>query len=577
MRSFYILILFLISSIVMSQSFEVDVSSNVVTINETFTISFSVNQSGKNFSPPQFSDFQIIRGPSKSSSTSIINGDITKEITYSYVLKSKKIGVFTILPASIKVRNKTIGTRPVTIQVKKESSSNSKPNTPYDIVNRKVHLVVSSDKKRCYVGEPVVLTYKLYFNLNVGNLNPQSVTYSNFWTEDVKKINSNTNKEMFKGEQYNAAIVKQIVILPQSHGIQNIDPFSIDMVASVPTSRRDIFGMQAKSSINYTAVSNKLSIEVVPLPKENVPKDFSGSVGLFNLTVEIDKDSLNVNQSASLSVNIEGSGNLNLIKFPEVKFDNELEVYDPKNIDRLNINKTGISGYVKNNYLIVPRHKGEYILKAISFSFFNPKKKKYITLSSNDIKLKVGGASIYNNSETQRSVKKENIDLINEDIKFIKINYEKSFLGDYFFRSNLFYVLLALPFLLSLFIILLMYFIKNNQTLFKISNLRKFKARIKKTHHLLDIKQYAKFQSALLTIMFDYASVRLSIPKSDLSVRLIKEALLNRGVSGVLVKDYIDMINYLEMCRYSEKRGEKLNKDLFNKINTVLTKIESAL
>ena len=109
---------FIIQSL-FSQDFEVVVSDNKVGLNESFEISFILNESGKSFTPPPFSDFQILRGPSKSSSTSIINGQMSQETSYSYVLKPLKIGVFTILPASIKVKGKTIGTKPVTIQVQK--------------------------------------------------------------------------------------------------------------------------------------------------------------------------------------------------------------------------------------------------------------------------------------------------------------------------------------------------------------------------------------------------------------------------------------------------------------------------
>ena len=82
-----------------SQNFEVQISENKISLNDSFEISFTLDDNGKSFSPPAFSDFHILRGPSQSKRSSIINGKITQEISYTYVLKPKKIGVFTILPA----------------------------------------------------------------------------------------------------------------------------------------------------------------------------------------------------------------------------------------------------------------------------------------------------------------------------------------------------------------------------------------------------------------------------------------------------------------------------------------------
>ena len=122
-RLFLLFIWFFFIQTLFSQDFEVVVSENKVGLNQSFEISFILNDSGRDFSPPPFYDFQILRGPSKSSSTSIANGDLSQEISYTYILKPKKVGVFTILPASIKVKGKTIGTQPITIQVQKGNIS----------------------------------------------------------------------------------------------------------------------------------------------------------------------------------------------------------------------------------------------------------------------------------------------------------------------------------------------------------------------------------------------------------------------------------------------------------------------
>ena len=108
-------------------------------------------------------------------------------------------------------------------------------------------------------------------------------------------------------------------------------------------------------SINYTAVSNGININVLDLPEKGRPENFSGAIGDFKLGVNLDKDSINVNESVSFQVKISGKGNLNLLKSPKINFDDELEVFDPKNSDNIIVNERGVRGYKKDEYLIVPR------------------------------------------------------------------------------------------------------------------------------------------------------------------------------------------------------------------------------
>ena len=564
---------FIISSLLSSQDFNVEVSNNKVGLNESFEITFILNDNGKKFTPPPFSDFQILRGPSKSSSTSIINGALSQEMSYTYVLKPKKTGVFTILPATITVKNKTIGTNPTTIQVQKSNSSNQS-NTPYGIVSRKVHLTVSSDKETCYLGEPLVLTYKLYFNLNIGSLSPNSIKYGGFWAEDVD-VNTETKKATYKGSNYNTAIIKQVVLIPQVSGKQKIDPFSLDLVASLPNNnRRDFFNMLTTQSVNYTVVSNELSINVLDLPNEGKPLNFSGAIGDFDLIVDLSKDSINVNESATFSVKIVGQGNLSLISSPQVRFNSEIEVFDPQNNDKIRVSKFGMQGYKKEDYLIVPRYKGNYNLRAIEFNYFNPKTKKYIILQSKNKTINVGGAQKNDESYTFQSINKEKIDLINEDIKFIKTNYSSVFLNYSFLGSLVFFMLIFLAVVVFLLAFLYQWNYLDIKIFTSKNLLRESMHAIKKIEGLLVNKKYQDFQSKLLIILLNYVGGRFSIEKSDLSAENISLVLSNSGVPKSFILEYLDLVKYLEKCKYSLHVGDQENQNLYTKSIDLLNKID---
>lgn len=576
MFRYLLLVLIQITYISVGQNFTVTLSDRTVGLNETFEISFSLNDTGSDFSPPSFSDnFHIISGPNKSSSTRIINGSMSQESSYKYILRAKREGVFTILPASIKVKGRTIGTKPVTIQVKKGVES-KKPNTPYNIASRKIHLEVKSNKSTCYVGEPVVLTYTLYFNLNIGNLSPKSMKYDGFWTENIN-ISSETRQVTYKGEKYNSAIVKQMVLIPQSRGDFSISKMSLDLVASVPTNRRDFFGMMSSQNIDFTVESNSIVLKVKDLPAENKPDDFSGAVGDFNLSVNLDKDSIRVNESASFEIKVTGSGNLNLLSLPSLHLSSDLEVYDPKNSDKIIINDKGVKGYKEESYLIVPRYKGSYGLGVVEFSFFNPKTKKYVTLKSDKKTLHVSSSRFANDQNvTETNFGKEQINIINRDIKFIKSQYLGRDFYSIFYKSNLFFILLFIPIILFLIFILVKYNDIDMRLFFTRSILFHVTKKLEKMELIINDYDDQAFVASLSNIMFMHLSKRFDVNRSDFTIGAIENLLVNKKIHKEDVQEYLDLLSTLESYNYSAHKKIQISdrKSFINRISIIVNKIE---
>ena len=426
------------------------------------------------------------------------------------------------------------------------------------------------------MGEPIVLSYTLYFNLNVGNVSQNPIDYNGFLVNNID-VNSSTKKRQFKGERYNSALIKQVVLVPQKSGKQEIENLKLDLVASVPTGKRDFFNMTMTQQIDFTAVSNSITINVLELPKEGMPNNFSGAIGDFKLSTHLDKDSIGLNESALFSVKVTGSGNLTLINTPQVLFNEKIEIFDPKNLDDIKINNKGIKGYKKEEYLLVPRHKGTYNLSPITFNFFNPKTKKYITLKSQAKTIQVTGSQQLDDAYTLESVNKEKIDLINEDIKYIKINKGVAIIQGRFVQSRLFYVCISLALIILLFAIL---YKKNNidfNLFFKKNTLQYTLDNIASLEILLVNKNYEKFQSELLRILLFYISDSFSIQKGHLSSQNIEKILRQKSISKELVSECIAVIQYLERCKYSPHKELEVNKDLCNRVLRVINNINEML
>ena len=573
-----IIILFLfIFQFNFSQTLDVQLSNNVVGVNETFEIKFSIDGKGSNFVPPNFSEnFTLISGPMRSSSTSIINGSMTQETSYTYVLRANNIGVFTILPANIRYKGKTIGSKPITVQVKKSTSK--KPNTPFEIASRKIHLVVSSNKKTCYVGEPVVLTYKIFFNLNIGGLNQKKVEYNGFWTESVD-INTETKKANFKGENYNYATISQVVLIPQSSGLKKITPMEIELVASIPSNRRDFFGMLTSQNVDLKIASNDLQLTVLDLPKENKPTSFSGAVGEYDFELKLEKNKIEVNESCLLNLVISGNGNLNLLTAPELKLSNNIEVFESKSNDKIIFNSGGISGKKIDEYLLVPRYKGNYVVDPITFTYFDPNKKEYITLDSDVLKIDVI-PSKYDVDETvsKSDYNKEKIDILSDDIRYIKVNPSKDIFKENFVKSNIFLVLLIIPIIALLFVILIFLNIIDILKIFPSSVIQKVNQRLDIANKLLNDEKFDELFSHLLDTMFFYCEKRLLINKSELKINNILNVMTNKKIEKKLTDEFSSFVKQFESYNYSKKKRNLDNiKQTITQLNELIIKIDNQL
>ena len=62
----------------------------------------------------------------------------------------------------------------------------------------------------------------------------------------------------------------------------------IELVASIPSNRRDFFGMLTSQNVDLKIASNDLELTVLDLPKENKPT-FSGAVGEYDFELKLEK------------------------------------------------------------------------------------------------------------------------------------------------------------------------------------------------------------------------------------------------------------------------------------------------
>lgn len=551
----------LISSIASAQvKFEAKASKTKLGVNERLRIDFTMNQDGDNFNPPDFAGFTVIGGPNQSVSNSWINGVRSYKKTYTYFLSPTKIGNFTLSQATINIRNEIYKTTPINIQVTAAIDIPKDPNDPNYLASENIHLVAEVSKTNPYLNEAITVVYKLYVSpkIAVDNWNEiDTPRYNDFWSQSINTQGQQVQSGTYKGEDYRYLVLRKTVLYPQKTGKLNIEPLTLDLSLRVPSNRRDIFGSFLMTRVNRTVSAGNQTINVKALPETGKPANFTGAVGNFSLDVTASKTELDATESLQLKVNVKGNGNLKLFKLPKISLPSSLEVYEPEHKENVNTNLAGMRGNIADTYTIVPQFKGKYPIPSVSFSYFDLKTESYKTLSSPEIVVNVlngPSTAVASPENSATSNAKQAVVLNNDQFAFIKTNTNfKPLKQTYFFKSNLFWGLLLVPFFAIPLAILIRK--KNAHRAADVSGNKIRKANKLARKYLSNAKkslgEKEVFYIALEKALHNYLKAKLRIETSDLSKDKIRVLLDEKGVETEVIQDFEQILESCELARYT--------------------------
>ena len=591
-----------------------------VMVGERFQVVFEANAEGKNFQAPSFEGFTVVGGPftSSSSSFSMVNGSMSHTVrcTYTFALQAYQEGTFHVGSATLTVKGKKISSEPFDIKVIPDDGSHAAPsgggsssgqgqsqqNTSDPQVSGKdLFIRVIPSKKSAYVGEQVVLTYKLYTKVPVSSLSVERMpSYAGFWTKDITDNNGGSlrqTSEYINGIEYTAAEIQKIVVVPQRSGTLPIDPMIIECIAQIRTESNrqrsmdpfeaffnDPFFNRNIANVRKELTSQTLNLEVKSLPENGKPASFAGAVGNFNFKSEIDKTELSTNEAFTLTLTVSGTGNVELLQMPTPVFPPDFEVYDPKITMNVNNNANGLSGTKKAEYLVIPRRAGSFTVPAVEFSYFDPSKGTYQTLSSQpyEIKVEKGKGGDESSSGGIYASNQEGIKYLGSDIRHIMTgNAHLKPMHTVFFGSAAYFVVLLV--LLVLFVILLFVLKKREQLSQDTAANRNRKAdkvargRLKSAAQFLKAKDQDKFYVEMSQALWGYIADKLGIERSKLSMDTVNETMKAKNVPDELTQQFIDTLNSCEFARFAPGSAEAKMDDLYQRGIDVISKAEKVL
>ncbi|WP_299712321.1 BatD family protein [uncultured Tenacibaculum sp.] len=578
----FILVLVSLSVFAQDAELSVKVSKNKLGVNQRLRVKFAINKQGAdNFTPPNFTNFKVVGGPSQSVSQSWVNGKSSFTQSYTYIIQPLRKGEFNLPSASIEFDGKTLKSEPVKIIVTKAVKTPKNPNDPDYIAEQNIHLVAEVSKGRPYVGEGIYVEYRLYFSNNVGiydNAITESPQYIGFWNQEIKGDGSQIKTAMYNGEQYRYAVLHRALLIPTKSGNLTIDPMKMDILVAVPTGRTDFFGNPITRRVRKQYASAKKTIRAKTLPEEGKPSSFTGAVGEFKYELTANKNTLKANESSELKVEISGKGNLKLFELPKIETPKELEVYQPERKENVKITSSGLKGSVTDTYTVVPQYKGKYKIPNTEFSYFNPKDEKYYTIGTEDLFVNVTeGKELVTN--TNPKVNKLDVQTTGNNFRYIQTSTSlEEVQKENFFKSALFYILLLLP-LISIPLAIFIGKKKSERDSDIIGNKQRKADRLAKKYlseasKLLGQKE--AFYEALERALHNYLKAKLRVETSDISREKITELLENKNVDSSTITEFIDVLKRCDFARYTPISNVEMNEE-YNKAKQVITSLDKQL
>ena len=583
-----------------------------------FTIAFTLQAdgSGSNFAPPALNNFSVLSGPNTSTQTNIQmsgNGVVRSTVTsYSYILRANSTGDFTIGAASIVVDGKTYKSNTLPIKVtagqpQQGTQNTTTPSGQQGTSQQQKGQAVSTDSKDIFIktfisqrnpyqGEQVIVTYKFYTRVGVSNIQPRTgSTYPGFWMQDLNDQNQKLQQreEVVNGVRYITAEIKKVALFPVKAGELTIEPLVLDVIAQYTKARQGSTGdpffdqffngmFQTVDNVKLEIRSGKEKINAKPYPETGKPASFKGATGNYTFQPEVSATKIKTNEALTLKFTIAGSGNIELVELPEIKFPVDFEVYDPKISHNVKRNASGVSGWKTFEYLIIPRAAGNFTIPAVPFSFFDPAQGKYVTLTSPAYTINVakGDGSAHDVSYT--TIHQEDIKYIGSDVRYMKVPpYTLQKMGYSFYKSWMFWTSVIALFVIFLATTIVMTKARKqrrNEMLMRNRKATKVaRKRLKKGYVFMKNNQSDEFFEENTNALWGYLSDKFSIPRANLSRETASERLSEKGVSEEYIKEILSIIDAGEFARYAPGDKHENMESIYRNSIDIISKIEGNL
>jgi len=545
MRKLLVILLFF-TSWVYAQNFSIQVSTTKAQVNERVAIQYTFDKGNlpENLLP-NITGMLTVGGPSLMTGSSTINGVTTSNSQLTYEVIFNKPGNYTIPAATVKNKYGKFTSKSISIQVVK--GANTQPIIPPGYEGKELMIVMQANKKTVYIGEPVAIDLIVYCIF--GNVTLLDIKYPSFdggWTKDATDaFNTQLELSSYKGKPYNKWAFKRVWIIPSILGKTEFKPVKayFHAAAKHPTA--------GYLEFSFNSSSEPVIFDVLEVPAEKKPVSFVNAVGDFSWSVKLDKTQAKANEPIKAEVIVTGAGNLPTLEAPILNLPDDFEAFEPKVTINEKVEIKGINGTKKFEYLIMPRKEGDFVIPPFSFSYFNPGTKKYTELYSDSFNVSIKGIIADTTSK---------INVVNNGKFTGEAVYKKK---DPFFGHPIYYILLALPFLVAL---LFIFFRKKIFFTVKDHSVKIHKQAEEKANK--ELPEAKDSIDKLSLVFYQYLSDKFKTNRNQITRANINQWITDEKLKTTAIK----ILDQLDQFRFAPAAQSDLNS-LYNHIKTLIDEL----
>ncbi|MEO5889983.1 MAG: BatD family protein [Ferruginibacter sp.] len=418
-------------------SFTAKISPGSIGKNETAELRLMIDNARKvdEIIPPSLKDFIVISGPNQESGMESNNGVTRQYIGITYLLKPRSTGKFMIAGAMAKADGKVLKGNAVTLEVTKNSTgAQNSPATGFgrlppfaepaiqssfndfiikkgekvaEKINKNIFIKVDVSKVSCYVGEPVIVTYKLYTRLKSESGITKNPSFNGFSVIDLLPPgNTYYSIEKLNGREYNVYTLRKSQLYPLQPGPVELESAEVEnnihFIKEEYINRQrngidDMFRDFMQTAIppdgiqdeKVTLQSKPALITVKALPEKDKLPLFKGAVGNFTIEDALEKNTFTTDDAGKLRIAVSGAGNMSMVISPDISWPAGIEAYEPRAKEQLDKLAVPVSGTKVFEYPFTVAKPGNYNIPAVAFNFFDVKEGIYKTVSTKPLLLVV--------------------------------------------------------------------------------------------------------------------------------------------------------------------------------------------
>jgi hypothetical protein len=558
-----------------------DADRQEVTLDEQVTLTIIVSGNASNIPKPDIPELKGFTAYSsgRSQNLSIVNGQISSEVTFTYILVPNNVGEYSLGPFSVDYKGKNYSAGPINIKVLPRSaqqpqaqasqlpqSSGSEEQAGVQPERGKeLFIEAYVDKLRAYVNEQITLTFAVYQAVDLFDnpvYTPPSTT--GFWTEDMPP-----QKKYYKvvsGTRYLVTEIKTALFAIGS-GEFTIGPAKLEATVEgidrgFSNNPFDAFDQGPFSMFRrgkqVILGTDPVKVEIMPLPEQNKPANFKGDVGDFDVSLNVDKSTVEENQPISLKIKIKGKGNIKTIASPIVPEIQDIKFYESGSSENISKDNYVVQGEKIFEKMLIPKKEGSFTLGPIEYSYFDPALKDYVQKRLRDVPINVTKSKEEPVEKTAFTLSpaKEEIQLLKKDIAYIKI-FPAQFRpkNNFLYKNKIFLLINIIP--LFMLAALYLYELYRNRLRTDIRYARALRARgaaskrLKVAKKIMHKNMVKEFYSEIYRAVIEYIADKLNIPHASITKDSLEERLKDIEVDKEVIGKVKTLFDDCDMARFA--------------------------